>query len=404
MSHRSGTGQLQTPPAASLFRALAPLILLALACSLGGQGSVSRGVPPTRTPLPTFTPTAFSTPQPVAMVEAPGAAEGAGSAVAGTPTRRPMFGPAPASTPTPAAGGELAALPEATPTRTPLPTYTPAPAEATPRSTSLPAPEATPTKTPPTDEATPGGFSPPAATPTQTPLPPALPTATATAVPSATPTAAPTAAPSPTPAGPPTAEPSPVPSPAAALWSFISVRASDQAEDLYLVGEMVNNTGQPQTQVNVSGVFYDLDNEVIEDEIDTLSYVPVEVIPAGAHIPFELVVDSGRPVYRFDLVALSTPGDDPPRQDFQFSNLDQRTEAGGLYCVAGQVHNPGAALDEYLIVLAIFYDDQNAVTNFGKYAVPDPEHTGGDTAAPFELCLDPDGREIARYELRAFGR
>jgi hypothetical protein len=133
-----------------------------------------------------------------------------------------------------------------------------------------------------------------------------------------------------------------------------------------------------------------------------VSYVPIDPVPADAHVPFELQVSGNHDIDRFDLRVLSEPASAAPRQDFQFSGVEQGMDQDNLYCIRGQVENQGPPVQEYLIVLAIGYDDQGSVVNFGEYyadILP-----GSDAqSSTFELCLDPFDRQISHHDLRAFG-
>lgn len=187
-------------------------------------------------------------------------------------------------------------------------------------------------------------------------------------------------------------------------WSFVGVRASLDQEDSIVVGELVNNTGIPQTNIYVSGTFYGKNNHIIDEEIDTLSYVPVEVVPVGAHVPFELMIESQEPIIRLDLYAMSEPSGGAPNQDFQFSNVNQWMDTSNLYCLDGQIENVISQLEDYLIILASGYDNQGQLISFGEYAVGSPQDVFGDKTSPFEMCIDPLDKQIAHYELRALGR
>jgi hypothetical protein len=198
--------------------------------------------------------------------------------------------------------------------------------------------------------------------------------------------------------------PSPTPAPAASGWTFSGVTdlVSDPEGGLLLMGELVNGTGAPQQAIAISGAFYDVQGEVAVDTLDVVSYVPVDPVPADAHIPFELLVSGSQDIDRFDLRALSEPASDAPRQDFQFSGVEQWLDDATGYCIRGQVDNQGPPPQEYLIVLAIGYDDQGSVVNFGEYYVDVPPE-GGAQSSTFEMCLASLGRQISRHDLRAFG-
>jgi hypothetical protein len=221
--------------------------------------------------------------------------------------------------------------------------------------------------------------------------------------PASRPVAAASTATSPLPAGAPS-PPTPTQVPDASGWTFNGVTnlAGNSEEGLLLTGELVNGTGAPQQVIDISGVFYDAQGEVAVDSLELVSYVPIDPIPADAHVPFELLVSGNQSIDRFDLRALSEPASDPPRQDFQFSGVEQWLDDASGYCLRGQVDNQGPPVQEYLIVLAIGYDGQGSVVNFGEYYVDTLPDSGGQ-GSPFELCLASVGRQISRHDLRAFG-
>ncbi len=171
-----------------------------------------------------------------------------------------------------------------------------------------------------------------------------------------------------------------------------------------MVGELINSTGFPQTEVVMTGTFFNARNEIIGGEIDTLSYIPIETIPAGAYVPFELIVESPEAVYRFDLSAISEAGDNPPRNDFQFLEVTQWHDDSNLYCLGGQIKNPDSALEDELLILAVIYNDRRQVVSFGEYSVSNPETVIAAQTASFELCIDPQGQNIPYHNLSALGR
>ncbi|MEW5960986.1 MAG: hypothetical protein AB1801_24940 [Chloroflexota bacterium] len=321
----------------------------------------------TRTSLPTFTPTSLPTLTPTTS-----SIHVAGATSPPPPVHTPASTPGVVAVQPNTSGGaptSIALAPAGTP---------PSPAAvASPASISVPpngAGSAVASSTAPR----------PTFTPTQTRVPPTptpWPTATATV-------------------------PRPVstPLPAASGWSFNGVTnlAGDSGEGLLLMGELVNGTGAPQHAVAISGAFYGLQDELVVDTLEVVSYVPIDPVPADAHVPFELQVSGSQGIDRFDLRARSEPASAGPRQDFQFSAVEQWVSNALGYCMRGQVDNQGPPLQEYLIVLAIGYDDQGSVVNFGEYyadILPDSDVQ----SSTFEMCLDPLDRQISRHDLRAFG-
>jgi hypothetical protein len=227
--------------------------------------------------------------------------------------------------------------------------------------------------------------------------------------PSSTPNQNPPAAPAPPadnqPESPPAPDPieAPTPRPETPGWSFVGIQTSISESNAYVVGELINNTGQPQQAVEVAGVFYNEKDQIIQDQIDSLSYVPVEVIPVGAHVPFELNIESDQPIYRLDLLAKSDPAGETPRQDFQFANVSQWEDTDGLYCLGGDVQNSGGSLQDYLVVVATAYNGQGRLVGFSEYAPTSSEIIESGQASPFEMCLDPLSQQVAHYELNALG-
>jgi hypothetical protein len=186
-------------------------------------------------------------------------------------------------------------------------------------------------------------------------------------------------------------------------WNLIGVRTSVAETDAMVMGKLVNNTGLPQTAVQVAGNLYDQQNQVIAEGVEMSSYVPVDIVPIGGHVPFELVVKSAKPINRLDLYAVSEPSGASPREDFLFSGLKQWTGSTGTYCLDGQIHNSGPPLEDYLIIVAFVYDNQGKLVSFEEFSADSPQTVMGDQASPFEMCIDPLGQQIARHELRALG-
>ena len=185
-------------------------------------------------------------------------------------------------------------------------------------------------------------------------------------------------------------------------WSFVGVRVStDDGGNLLLHGDAINNAGSSQEIVSITGLFYDAQGRVTADANMILEYWPlIDTIPPGGRVPFELTVVGIQSAANFYLSVEAEPSDETPRQDFEFSDLKQSNEAGN-YCVTGKLRNPGDALQSYLVIVVVLYDDQDNVINFGDYGEFDVGAGGGDQT--FEICIDPLNQDVARYELRAWG-
>jgi len=168
-------------------------------------------------------------------------------------------------------------------------------------------------------------------------------------------------------------------------------------------GNMKNNSGAAQQISYVTGTFYDDQGQVIPGQHDTYDYWPVEVVPPGGQVPFQLRVYDIQNAGKVDLGVASQPSNQRPLQDFQISGTAS-AEVGGNYCVTGSLHNPGDQLQNYLMVVAVIFNDQDKIINFDSDTSAYPADVVGDETFDFEVCVDPSGQDVVRYELRAFGQ
>lgn len=221
-------------------------------------------------------------------------------------------------------------------------------------------------------------------------LPPgSAPTATATRpAASATPVVTPTATVAPTPE---------------TGWSFASVRVYGQENGLLLYGKLTNDTGAPQELEAVTGQFYDAQGQVVADKNSTYDYWPINVVPPGGAVPFELTVFDVQNAADYDLNVEAQPSGQNTRQDFEFRDVRQENDDGD-FCLTGQLRNNGDQLQEFLVVAAILYDGQGNVINFDYYDEYDPASVRGDDTSEFEICVSPPNQDVANHELRAWGR
>lgn len=186
-------------------------------------------------------------------------------------------------------------------------------------------------------------------------------------------------------------------------WTFMGIQTTFNPDEAVVKGVLINNTGTPQEAAEVTGTFYDAQGQVIQDQIDMSSYIPVNIIPVDTHIPFELDAVSPVQVSRVDLQVQSSPATNAPRQDFQIAGMNQWTDADGMYCLGGQVNNPGSAVQEYLTVYAALYNDRGKLVSFSDFAPGLDEIQSSSQGTAFEMCLDPLGEQITRYEINVVG-
>jgi hypothetical protein len=187
-------------------------------------------------------------------------------------------------------------------------------------------------------------------------------------------------------------------------WSFLGVKSAydPDREGLFVRGEALNDTGASQQLSDITGTFYDAAGQVVAsgDEID--SYWPIYVVPAGGQVPFEITLHDIREVADFDLQAITQATNETMRQDFEFLDLDSSSD-GSDYCVVGKLRNLGGRLESYMVIAAVLYDAQDDVINFDTDTLY-PHQVVGDEPLDFEVCVDPLGQDVARYEVRAWGQ
>jgi hypothetical protein len=233
--------------------------------------------------------------------------------------------------------------------------------------------------------------------PSDTPLP------TETSLPAATETPVPTATATETPL--PTDTPTPTATPTSQAWVFNGVRTHLNPFDdgLVMYGNLTNNTGATQELKSILGTFYDPQNQIIAGPDSGSAYWPGYTVAPGGTMPFELAITSINEATNFDLNVEAEPSDETPRQDFEFSDIEQEVEEDS-YCVAGELRNSGDELEDYLSVALVLYDSQENVISFSYYEELDPDWIEDDDTLEFELCADLLDQAVAHHNLEAWGR
>ncbi len=205
----------------------------------------------------------------------------------------------------------------------------------------------------------------------------------------------------------PTGSPSDTPTPTTAPvvesggWSFASLRLAPDEDALLMYGDLINNTGSAQEVGFIGGLFYDDQGQVIANDDNLEGNWPVEVVPPGGGMPFELWVEGIQNAANFDLSVEAIPREGTLRQDFELFDLSQANE-GTNHCVNGQLHSFGEILEDYLIILTVLYDGEDSVIGYGDYELYSDEIDGAETS-DFEICIDTFGLPVARYDIRTWG-
>ncbi len=209
------------------------------------------------------------------------------------------------------------------------------------------------------------------------------------------PTASPTTPPTPTSTATPSLENS--------GWSFASIRTyPDEAGNLLLYGDVINNTGSSQEVAYITGDFYNAEGQPIADQDQTIDYWPIDVIPAGERLPFELTVLGVQNITNYELNVTAHPSQQILSQNFEFLDVTEFQDEES-YCLVGLIKNIGPPLQEYVVVVGVLYDNQNQVLQFGEYYQSSEELNLNEAPFEFSLCIDLINADIARYDLRAWG-
>ena len=362
---------------------LALMLLLSLACTLGGSASTSRRERIVVRRLPTLTPTAWPTPIGPAdsVASAPTAAmpsslppdlspiqSDASLAVSlaqsfPTPTTAVLNGQQPVagvSTETGAQiqpAGEVIALSSSNENSQPDPAAPPPAVQ----STVEPVAEAIPS----TDTPTP---SPELLPPTDTPEPP-----------------------------------TPTPLPEGWVFNGVQITPKPDGSALLVHGNLLNNTSSAQKLSRVTGSFFDEQGQVIAGADSNLTdYWPIAAVPPAGQVPFELVVPGLQSAADYDLQVQAEPGELLLRQDFEFIDVNL-TPKEDKQCVIGKVRNPGGELQSYLVIAAVLYDAQGNVINYYDHLEQSIGNLKDDTMLDFEICVDPLNQPVARFEPQAWG-
>ncbi|HEX9922358.1 MAG TPA: hypothetical protein VGD99_06825 [Anaerolineae bacterium] len=187
-------------------------------------------------------------------------------------------------------------------------------------------------------------------------------------------------------------------------WSFANIQAypDPYGEGLVLYGDLINDSASTQELARVTGQFYDGQGQLVADQDHTIDFWPIHIIPAGGRLPFELTILGTQNIADYDLNVEAQPTEGHPHQAFEFSDVGEWGEEG-LYCLSGSLQNRGESLHDYVMVVAIFYDNQDHMIKFGEFYEAGFENQIDNQPVAFDICIELTDQEIARHELRAWG-
>ena len=164
------------------------------------------------------------------------------------------------------------------------------------------------------------------------------------------------------------------------------------------MGQVTNTDNTSQGDIEVAVTFFANDGSSVASDLD---YVFVEAMPAGATLPFEIVVESAIAPAEYTTDVWSTPGETTVRDDLQIVE-PQVMHTGDQVLVVGQVHNPGPDLGHYAELIATLYSVQGKVVAVG-YELVDAEELKATESTPFDIPTDGLVHLVTDYVVVALG-
>ncbi|HRV94654.1 MAG TPA: hypothetical protein P5526_21020, partial [Anaerolineae bacterium] len=166
-------------------------------------------------------------------------------------------------------------------------------------------------------------------------------------------------------------------------------------------GEAINGAGGPQRILGLQGTYFDAGGQTITPE-EISDYWPIETVLDGERMPFELTLVGPIAIDQVNLQVVTETSSESPRTDFELSNI-KGMEHETDYCVTGRARNLGQPLNEYLMTVAVLYDDDDRVINWGIGYQPADNAPVGDETVIVSACAERFNNVVARYDLRAWG-
>ena len=200
-------------------------------------------------------------------------------------------------------------------------------------------------------------------------------------------------------------------------WSFKNVHAhyDDVFQELYLSGEVVNETDQHQRITNLTPVVYDRagDPVTLEDVIPSEGYddlIEAARLAPGQSLPFGFLIwlPEGISVEENYEVMVEAEPAQAARDDLVITYDDFESDWPYYFYVNGTWENPGSDLAEYVLVVVTVYDEEQHVIGLGS-----SYETGSSKLAAGEHDFEVDVElweiveflelEIYNYKVQIFG-
>ena len=174
--------------------------------------------------------------------------------------------------------------------------------------------------------------------------------------------------------------------PAAPSVSVVSSSAYDNGYgDLYVVGEIINNTSDNVTFVRVTATLHNSGGDVLRSDY---SYVLIDVLAPGQKAPFKIYFSDYPTEYTTYqlLVTYSTTIESAKSDVSVLSSSTWASGVGSLY-TAGEVRNNTGGSIEFVKVVVTYYDAAGTVTNV-DYTYTDIDILGPGQKGPFKIFAD----------------
>lgn len=195
----------------------------------------------------------------------------------------------------------------------------------------------------------------------------------------------------------PSPTPSPVPTEAAGEVEFQGV--TDYLSGTgshYLVGEVLNRTGDSLRFIEVLATFYDGAGQVTSTGS---TFAELSIVEPGSTAPFKLTTLGAPEIARYDLrVDYQTTTQSPIR--LEITGHSGAADGTGWYRVTGEVRNPHDFAVKFPEIVATYYSATHDVlrveANFSDLDVLEPGQ-----ASPFEVVLTDPPADLHHYALQA---
>jgi hypothetical protein len=164
----------------------------------------------------------------------------------------------------------------------------------------------------------------------------------------------------------------------------------------YLVGEVLNTTGESLRFIEVLATFYDGAGQVTGTGS---TFAELSIVEPGSTAPFKLTTLGAPEIARYDLRVDYQTTTQPPIR-LEITGHSGAADGTGWYRVTGEVRNPHDFAVKFPEIVATYYSATHDVlrveANFSDLDVLEPGQT-----SPFEVVLTDPPADLHHYALQA---